>query len=96
MNKRCMLKDEKVCCCKCMNRRPAIEHRSYPTYKITKPIGYYCTPTEHEGRPVFIGDFEHGLCELFQTWEDNMKMYLEGRVNINGKRIGVIGDALSE
>ena len=53
------------CCCICKWRLGVYAHEKFPR---REPLGWVCVGFAFmEADPVaYLGDFEHGLCELFQ------------------------------
>ena len=52
----------KSCCCGCVNRVELLDNDSNPI----EQTGWGCAAIfVIEGGAIFIGDFEHGLCELW-------------------------------
>ena len=65
---RCELKkypEYNRCCCVCRWRLEAHRHNAFPK---KEQIGWVCVGFAFmEGEPMaYLGDFEHGLCELFK------------------------------
>ena len=55
------------CCCTCRWRLRALDQESFPRVGVVGK-GWACVGWAFvEAEPVaYIGDFEHGLCELYQ------------------------------
>lgn len=66
---KCLLEKHGRCCCQCKFRLEAHDH------PMGSKIGWACIAFAFmEGEPIaYIGDFEHGICEMFQPlpWGDN-------------------------
>ena len=68
---KCMLEEHDCCCCQCKYRLRALRH---PDGIYTANDSWACIAFAfEEGEPIaYIGDFEHGICELFRPlpWEN--------------------------
>jgi hypothetical protein len=64
MGKCALEHSETGCCCTCKHRLRALSHDSFPS---SEQIGWACIGFAFmEGEDIaYIGDFEHGLCELY-------------------------------
>ena len=69
----CMLEEYGRCCCQCKYRLEAHDH------PMGSKTGWACIAFAfEEGEPIaYIGDFEHGLCELFRPlpWEIEFRIH---------------------
>jgi len=48
-----------TCCCKCANRL-----KLYDQFPNKSQVGWICVAAIYE-QLAFVGDFEHGACEMF-------------------------------
>ena len=78
---KCMLEKHDGCCCRCKYR---LEARDHP---MGSKMGWACIAFAFKGgEPIaYLGDFEHGMCELFEAlpWEiKEVKRHDSGHVNL--------------
>ena len=61
--RKCWLEKHGSCCCECKFRLRALDHET------DESLGYACVAFMEWEDIAYVGDFEHGMCELFTRRE---------------------------